>query len=931
MNEQTSLQAELEKIEQAIAAQEAKRAALLAALSGSGAAAVGERAVAAGERGVAVRGSVAGHVVTGNGNVINADPAQAEAERAKARYLRRLRQRCNVLPLAAMGGDEGVGDEITLEQVYVALDTKTQVPLTEEEKKERQERLFERGDTRPLTAMEVATRTPRLALLGDPGSGKSTFARQLAAWLAAIHLGERDPLPGWEADLLPVLITLRELSPRLAALALDGLSGAEREARLVANVRRLLSDALVACKAQAWDARLEDALTDGRVFLIFDGLDEVAEDSRARVRRAVHTLLQAYPQIQRVILTCRVRSYTESVALPGFEAHTLAPFDEGKIKDFVAAWYRAQAALGRLTDDQAAGRAHDLAQATSRDELRDLASNPMLLTTMALIHQREVGLPRERVRLYALAVRVLLTRWQQRKGIAVSEPLAEMLTDDLKLRTILERLAYEAHRRQADRSQAADLPRSDLLLLLEDPAYLGDLGLAGEFLDYVDQRAGLLVGQGGGEVGERPQTYSFPHRTFQEYLAGCRLVGQRGTVREYWQRAAEGDFWYLAAQLGAEELFYNRRSEPELLDLAYALSPSGEPSDERAWRATVWSGQMAALLGQEAIRRDTGRPDGGAAYLERLIPRLAQVLRQAPLRAVERAEAGDALARLGDPRFRPDAWFLPDEPLLGFVEIPASEFLMGSDKQQDDMAYDDEQPQHPLMLPTYYIARYPVTVAQFRAFVEHSGYQPEDEDSLKGVDTHPVVNVTWHEALAYCRWLTDALRDGADTPEPLATRLRVGVDSGPPWVVTLPSEAQWEKAASWAEERGSKGVGGEKRRYPWGSNPDPERANYNDTGIGTTSAVGCFPGGASPYGVEDLSGNVWEWTCSHWKNYPYDPADGREDLGARDNVRRVLRGGAFDDTERRVRCAYRDRYLPFDRHGYYGFRVVAASPFRSEL
>ncbi len=944
------LQAKLDKLDQAITAQEALRGILddaqieatlstlrdeRAVLLGSGAIAQGEGAQATGERGVSAR-DVGGHVVTGDNVVIGADPAQAEAARARIRYLRRLYQRCNVLPLAAMGGDEGVGDEVTLEQVYVALDTRTQVALTEEQKKER-ERQFdpERKDTRPLSALEATTQTPHLALLGDPGGGKSTFVRQLTAWLAATCLEERDPLPGWEADLLPVLVILRELAPRLAALDRDGcLSGAEREAQLVTAIRRFLSETLDACKAGAWDPCLEDVLATGRVVLIFDGLDEVAEGCRAWVRRAVRALLRAYPEVRRVIITCRVRSYTESVALPGFDAHTLSPFDEDKIKTFVSAWYKTQVTLGRMVEDQAAGREQDLQRAASSADLRELASNPMLLTTMALIHQREVGLPRERVRLYSLAVGVLLNRWQKRKGIAVSESLAAVLADDLKLRAILERLAYEAHRRQAQAgdSGTADLPRSDLLLLLEDPLYLGDLGLAGEFLDYVDQRAGLLVGRGGDVEGRRPQIYNFPHRTFQEYLAGCRLIGQRGVAREYWQRAGEGDFWYLAARLGAEEMLYNRRTEPDLLDLAYALSPQQEPGDERSWRATLWSGQMTALLGREAVRRDVERPDGGEAHLERLVPRLVRVLREAHLRAVERAEAGNALAKLGDPRFCEDAWYLPDEPLLGFVEIPAGKFLMGEGDKE-----------HELTLPTYYIARYPVTVAQFDLFVEAGGYgvarywreakdarrwiegrvsgYGDDEPRDRPVDygepfnlpNHPLVGVTWYETLAYCRWLTEQLRDGTQTPEPLATRLRKDR-----WWVALPSEAEWEKAAGWN--------GDKKQRYPWGDDADLERANCNDTGIGTTSAVGCFSDGASPYKVEDLSGNVWEWTRSIYTSYPYDGQDGREDLAAGDDVSRVLRGGAFYHYSGFVRCAYRLRNQPLYRHSFFGFRVVVAPP-----
>ncbi len=293
---------------------------------------------------------------------------------------------------------------------------------------------------------------------------------------------------------------------------------------------------------------------------------------------------------------------------------------------------------------------------------------------------------------------------------------------------------------------------------------------------------------------------------------------------------------------------------------------------------------------------------------------LVQVLRQNALPAVDRVRGGDLLARLGDPRFDRAAWYLPAEPLLGFVEIPAGPFRMGSDPKKDKEVGSDEQPQHEVTLPTFYIARYPTTVAQFRAFVEDSRYRPRDPNCLRGMVNHPVVWVTWYDALAYCDWLTTRLRDWSGTPEPLRGLLRSGR-----WRVTLPSEAEWEKAA-----RGADG-----RFYPWGDRFDPDCANTAESGIGRVSAVGCFGRGESPYGVLDMSGNVWEWTRSLWDDYPY-PTGGsaqkqREDLKSGDP--RVLRGGAFYFNRRNARCACRNWGNPDFWSGDIGFRVVV-SPIR---
>ena len=233
----------------------------------------------------------------------------------------------------------------------------------------------------------------------------------------------------------------------------------------------------------------------------------------------------------------------------------------------------------------------------------------------------------------------------------------------------------------------------------------------------------------------------------------------------------------------------------------------------------------------------------------------------------------------------------PFEPEM--ILIPAGEFLMGSDPSIDKDALDREQPQHTLYLPDYYMAKTPVTNAQYAAFVQATGHDPprhwKGGKPPGGKEDHPVVCVSWHDAVAYCRWLTEV--------------------TGKPYF--LPSEAEWEKGA-----RGSDG-----RIYPWGNQWDAERCNSREGGKGDTTPVGAYPGGASPYGLLDMAGNVWEWTRSVYKGYPYNPNDGREGLVAEGP--RVLRGGSwFFIGERNARCSFRPDAHPSGFVDCVGLRVV---------
>ncbi|MEW8627229.1 MAG: formylglycine-generating enzyme family protein [Candidatus Thiodiazotropha sp.] len=233
---------------------------------------------------------------------------------------------------------------------------------------------------------------------------------------------------------------------------------------------------------------------------------------------------------------------------------------------------------------------------------------------------------------------------------------------------------------------------------------------------------------------------------------------------------------------------------------------------------------------------------------------------------------------------------LPD---IDWVEIPGGEFIFGEDKQQQR-----------LTLERFYIARYPITNAQYLTFIEDGGYEDEswwfDIERLSPEIPHwnkpnrPRETVSWYEAVAFCRWLSQ----------------RVGYE------IRLPTEQEWEKAA-----RGTDG-----REYPWGDGYQGKYANVNETEakvrpsyLEQTTAVGLYPQGASPYGVMDMAGNVWEWCLNKYDN-PEDTAiDKTEEI-------RVLRGGAWMASPEGARAAFRFGDRSANRGYLRGFRIVCPSP-----
>ena len=260
------------------------------------------------------------------------------------------------------------------------------------------------------------------------------------------------------------------------------------------------------------------------------------------------------------------------------------------------------------------------------------------------------------------------------------------------------------------------------------------------------------------------------------------------------------------------------------------------------------------------------------------------------------------------------------------IVIPGGEFLMGS--SDDGVSFDDERPQRKVYVSSFHIDRYEITNAHYKQFVDATGSQApshptskltlwDQRTPLPGSEHHPVVNVSWNEAVAYCQWQGKR----------------------------LPTEAEWEKAA-----RGTDG-----RRYPWGSEWNLAKANSASywagrtiefqngeewkafwvTGEGMrlsrerglngevlTLPVGTFLDGASPYGVLDMVGNASEWVQDWYEPYSYLNAPLSDPQGPNGQLLKVVRGGSWLKPARNIRAADRDYAFPADRASGIGFRCA---------
>lgn len=582
----------------------------------------------------------------------------------------------------------------------------------------------------------------------------------------------------------------------------------------------------------------------GVALLLLDGLDEVQDcNLRHLVVEQVVSFYNAHREAgNKFVLTSRIIGYREvRPVAPGLAECTLVDFDDDEIADFVARWTQALEAQAQgdspLARTDAERERRELLDAVQRNAgVRQLAANPLLLTILALMKRQGVTLPERRVELYEQYVKTLLSSWNRARGLG--RPPSRDL-DPVQTVKVLAPLALWMHEVNPG---VGLVKREDLRRRLEtlyaDRGEADAEASARQFLADVRDHAGLLLERGPGE-------YGFIHLTFEEYLAAVAIALQ-----------AQGDVKALVEALSAhvgEPAWH----EIGLLTVGYVGliqqldRVAGEAVEALVTQQPGPAGMAVVLAGEAVIDAcPVGVPPTSR---ERVVAALVATLprdhREAP--AEVRCRAGRALAVLGDPR--PGVGLqengLPD---LSWARIPGTAAVressrfpgfkglkLGKGARRDPEAESNETwPRRaaPLEIADFDLAVYPVTVAQFRPFVEErDGYVEDRHWSEAGrrdrgdgkrpylwkhpawaLDNHPVVGVTWYEAEAYCNWLNE--------------RLKL-----PPGTIRLPTEAEWEWAA-----RGPEG-----RRYPWGNEWEAWRCNSLESGISRTSAVGCFPGGAA--------------------------------------------------------------------------------------
>ena len=823
------------------------------------------------------------------------------------RYLATLQAEHAYVEIRGMGAQ--VSERLPLRQVYTRLQAAVPELHTRAARPGKGEGLRPGEglrDDRHRELRDLLADHPHAVLVGDPGSGKTTFLRYVAQHLAAAHLGDGAALAriGLRGDPpFPIVVRLERLAHFLAEHPHTSCPHDAPE-----HFYRYLDFQLNGHPYGLPDDYLRRRVLAGGCFLLLDGLDEVpGEGMRERLAALVtQVILQGSAVGNRHLVTSRTRAYRRKVQLTGDVAtFHLAPLGPAQVEQFCDGWCRA---LFRVAADEVATPAAEQAAAYHAELVAAIDANPsgatfsaspLMLTVLAVVHWNRKKLPEQRAELYDAAVDYLV---ESRR--ALTDHPTPLRRECLQAVAMAMFEDGEGVQRSLGRPEAA-------------AAVMPVLGVSKDaaiaFLEGEELLSGVLVSRTEGEV-------EFWHLTFQEYLAALELSQDEG----WWSRLAphlHDDRWSEVVLL----LAGCRRHQGGLRAARRMIEQILSTGTDRVSRA-----RAVGLVGR--ILRDIapygGDPGEGTAWRTMLADTLAIFAPDGePVDEATRVEVGEALGQAGDPR-------LVDEA-ANRVFVPGGRFWMGAQSKKpkkpgydpeardneapvhevtvsqlvvavDQMIGDNEAPVHEVTVSDFSVGRYPVTVQEYRRFVEagDTGYldprrwdplgwawrereQREHPNGWREQLTHPnrpVTSVSWYEADAYCRWVGGR----------------------------LPIEAEWEWLA-----RGPEG-----HRYPWGDAPPTERHANFENRDGSPTPVGIYPADADA--VRDLAGNVWEW-CGDWFGLYGEPHQ-QDPCGPKAGKARVLRGGSFLGVAHPLRAAFRGSFHPERGLDDVGFRVVWSSP-----
>jgi formylglycine-generating enzyme required for sulfatase activity len=757
--------------------------------------------------------------------------------------------------------------------------------------------------------------TRRAVILGQPGMGKSWLLKGEALRLVREALAQ----PETETvQALPIFVRVAELAQMLTLG-----STVEEILRAMAVLAAQMTPALP--QAQLGTALLRALMQrPEQILLLLDAVDEVPDYNQARAiaRRAV--ILVGRATVMRLLLTSRTLGYASAPLAremgPDVTELELAAWDNRRINQTIRTWFGE-----RLEPARQLHIAMRRAPALIRQ-----ASNPLLLSLMCLLTDTHgVTLSRSRSEMYEPVLRLLLEgRW---RSFDLHLPESRIY---LKLR-LLEKIAWMFATYQGGWSQQLSGDVIEPLLEGTEEArrlwrtWRPEWGARYEGTLYeLSEWDGILVRSyipRDGAFSAVP--YTFLHRSFQEYLVSRHLLRcyqaagiEAAEVQQFLHGHVVNADWYVVLVLLIEQLTQWPEAKAKALlealsgELVARMGPKPGHLDIAA---------MELLLSLQATIQQ--QP------LQTLVTRLAELMVNVEARPHIRVHAARLVANVGDPR--PEVM---EVDAIEWVEVPGGTFRMGSDREVDLEAFPEELPQFCHLLPTFAITRHPISYAQFRRFHEEKeeGYgnpawwpeaialghwrggmvwrtglpQPGREQNKPlarwsttlnplgwpaELPNSPVAGLNWYEARAFVRWLEHRWRE-------------LGKLAADEWL-DLPSEAEWEKAA--------RGVDG--RIYPWGNTFDSNRLNWYGQMLMAMTPIGCFPNSVSPYGVEEMVGNLWEFTRTIYAPY------GRGSTGEGGWIERdfadhptataqiALRGGAHSQVRARCRAAARIGVLPF--------------------